>query len=60
MKQNSKYKKPFIPNFNPWALKPGQIAREVVDAAKAKFKTQEQKVPKINFPTLDFNTRKAQ
>ena len=35
MKQNSKYKKPFIPNFNPWALRPGQISRDTVNAAKA-------------------------
>ena len=35
MKQNSKYKKPSIPNFNPWALRPGQVAREAVNAAKA-------------------------
>ena len=35
MKQNSKYKKPSIPNYNPWALRPGQVAREAVNAAKA-------------------------
>jgi len=35
MKQNSKYKKPFIPNFNPWALKPGQISRATVNEVKA-------------------------
>jgi len=35
MKQNSKYKKPSIPNFNQWALKPGQISRTAVNEAKA-------------------------
>ena len=35
-KVNGKYKKkPFIPNYNPQVLKPGQVSREQVNAFKA-------------------------
>jgi hypothetical protein len=35
MKQNSKYKKPSIPNYNPQVIKPGQISRATANAVKA-------------------------
>ena len=28
-------KKPYIPNYNPWALRPGQVNREAVNAVRA-------------------------
>lgn len=35
-KVNGRYKKkPYIPNYNPWALRPGQVSREVVNAVRA-------------------------
>lgn len=35
-KVNGRYKKkPYIPNYNPQVLKPGQVSREAVNAFKA-------------------------
>lgn len=39
-KINGKFKKkPYIPDYNRWALKPGQISRDTVNAVKAQTKT---------------------
>lgn len=50
-KQNSKYKKPSIPNYNPQVLKTGQVSREQVNA----FKAMQTKTNAGNF-----NIRKSQ
>ena len=35
-KVNGRYKKkPYIPDYNRWALKPGQVSRSVVNGAQA-------------------------
>lgn len=35
-KVNGRYKKkPYIPNYNPWVLRPGQVSRQTVNAVKA-------------------------
>ena len=35
-KVNGRYKKkPYIPDYNRWALKPGQVSRDTVNAVKA-------------------------
>jgi len=34
-KVNGRYKKkPFIPNYNPWVLRPGQVNKETVNAVR--------------------------
>jgi len=40
-KVNGRYKKkPYIPNYNPWALRPGQVSRDLVNAMKASTQTK--------------------
>ena len=34
-KVNGRYKKkPYIPNYNPWALRPGQVSKETASAVR--------------------------
>ena len=52
-KVNGKYKKkPYIPNYNPQVLKPGQVNREAVNAYKTAMQTKSD--------AGSFNLRKAQ